>query len=107
VALLALLASKAVNAAYNHKLYGMLRLKDITGLKPLAISASWAIPCVAPPTVEKPEMFLPVFILVTLMMGIEAKAGDIQDVNEDKAAGIETLLVKFGLQDRRHQGQAP
>jgi hypothetical protein len=40
-------------------------------------------------------------------MGIEAKAGDIQDVNEDKAAGIETLLVKFGLQDRRHQGQAP
>jgi 4-hydroxybenzoate polyprenyltransferase len=91
----------------NHKLYGMPRLKDITGLKPQAISVSWAIPCVAPPTVEKPEMFLPVFILVTLIVGIGATTGDIQDVKEDKAAGIETLPVKFGLQDRKYQDQAP
>jgi 4-hydroxybenzoate polyprenyltransferase len=52
-------------------------------------------------------MFLPVFILVTLVVGIEATAGDIQDVKEDKAAGIETLPVKFGLQDRKYQDQAP
>ncbi len=96
-----------MNAAYNHKLYGMSRLKDITGLKPLAISVSWALPCVAPPTVEKLEMFLPVFIWVTLIVGIEATAGDIQDVEEDKAAGIETLPVMFGLQDRKYQDQAP
>lgn len=73
----------------------------------MAISVSWAIPCVAPPTVEKLEMFLPVFILVTLIVGIEATAGDIQDVEEDKAAGIETLPVMVGLQDRKYQDQAP